>query len=624
MSFVPSHRPLPDGTFSTRPDNKQFVISQIVEAHENGIQVYLVPSFRHPSTLPDRSLAETYLENFTPIVLEWADIAQQYGVALFSPGNELDKPFPRDLVAIWLHDIIPKIKERYHGLTIAKLKDVFDMDFSGYDYVGFTNIGLENPGGVREQVELAKKYAERDGARGVIISEFGWDVRFDEGQGVGEEKQAKTIDQVFQESWGEVDGYFIVSWLLPGYSVKGRPAEQVIKQWFTAAAGEPPTTTPELEATSETRPLSERFTGCSGSGPVNFEHSPMRFEDFSVILPYGLVVGAHVTPIDHMYFSMRDRSLGRDSYEVRAIQDGVIYSLQPRDINVDTGQPKEREWRMDIAHTCTFHSYFDLLTSLEPSLLAEWKKTDGGRTGRWSGIPVKAGQVVGRIGDQTLDFGVYDYETVLQGFIFAEHYDREPWKVHTVDPFPYFPPAIREVFLERNLRKVEPLAGKIDHDIDGALSGNWFEKDTNWYAGVDAARYWDGHLSVAPDYLDPTRWIFSIGHWPGKHDGSGAASYLILDADPNPQTFSVADGVVKYELEYKHYCSFDEPKRCGLQWEGKSRLIAQHMTENVPEPIVGVVLLQMIEDRLLKAEAFPGKMAPEIEDFTVAAKLYER
>ena len=48
MSVVPSYRPLPDGTFSTRPGNKQMVISQIVEAHEKGIQVYLVPTFWNP------------------------------------------------------------------------------------------------------------------------------------------------------------------------------------------------------------------------------------------------------------------------------------------------------------------------------------------------------------------------------------------------------------------------------------------------------------------------------------------------------------------------------------------------------------------------------------------------
>lgn len=46
---------------------------------------------------------------------------------------------------------------------------------------------------------------------------------------------------------------------------------------------------------------------------------------------------------------------------------------------------------MDIAHTCTFTSYFDLLTSLDPVIEKVWSETEGGRTGRWQGIPVKAG-----------------------------------------------------------------------------------------------------------------------------------------------------------------------------------------------------------------------------------------
>lgn len=89
----------------------------------------------------------------------------------------------------------------------------------------------------------------------------------------------------------------------------------------------------------------------------------MRMEDVLHLLPYGMLVGAHVTPIDHMYFEPADRSLGRDVYEVRAIQDGVISSLQPRDVNVDTGETREREWRMDIAHspvTSTFLRHWNL------------------------------------------------------------------------------------------------------------------------------------------------------------------------------------------------------------------------------------------------------------------------
>jgi len=40
--------------------------------------------------------------------------------------------------------------------------------------------------------------------------------------------------------------------------------------------------------------------------------------------------------------------------------------------------------------------------------------------------------------------------------------------------------------------------------------------------------------------------------------------------------------------------------------------------------IAGVALVQLLEDRLLEVEAFPGKKVSEVEGFTSAAKLYER
>jgi hypothetical protein len=387
----------------------------------------------------------------------------------------------------------------------------------------------------------------------------------------------------------------------------------------------PATSEPEISNNNPQHDkVANRFRGCSGSGEVTFEHSPMRFDDFSTIKPYGAVSGAHVTPIDHMYFAMADRSLGRDSYEVRAIQDGVIYDLSPRDINVDTGEAKEREWRMDIAHTCTFHSYFDLLTSVHPDILEQWEPTQGGQTGPWEGIKIKSGQVVGKIGGQTLDFGVYDYEKVLPGFIYPEHYEREPWKIHTVDPFPYFPEKIRKVLLERNLRKVEPLSGKIDHDIDGTLSGNWFELNTNWYAGVNPSKYWSGHLSIAPDSIDPDVWIFATGYWPGARDGSGAADFLIVDPEIQPDNVEVTDGIIKYDLGHSIYCFVHEPANCINRPDGSGKLFAKHRKENVDSAFEGVVLLQMLEDRLLKAEVFPGKTSAEVEHFTTKATVYER
>lgn len=220
---------------------------------------------------------------------------------------------------------------------------------------------------------------------------------------------------------------------------------------------------------------------------------------------------------------------------------------------------------------------------------------------------------------------MYGYEIILPGFVSPEHYF-EPWKVHTVDPFPYFLTQIRERLLQRNLREVEPLAGKIDHDIDGKLAGNWFELDSNWYAGVDWHKYWDGRLSISPEHVDPTQWVFSIGHWPGEADGSGATQYLIVNPDPNPRNVDLTNGLVKYELGHFWHCTAGEPKHCGRSdpWDSSVELYARHMAKNVEELITGVALVQLLEDRLIKIEVLPGKKTDKLEDFTPAVKLYER
>ena len=101
-----------------------------------------------------------------------------------------------------------------------------------------------------------------------------------------------------------------------------------------------------------------------------------------------------------------------------------------------------------------------------------------------------------------------------------------------------------------------------------------------------------------------------------------------MDTDPNPRNVDVTNGLVKYELGHFWYCSVEEPERCGHShsWDRDStvEIYARQMTENVHEPIAGVALVQLLEDRLLKVEAFPGKKASEVEGFTPAAKLYER
>lgn len=352
---------------------------------------------------------------------------------------------------------------------------------------------------------------------------------------------------------------------------------------------------------------------CQGEGMVKFGTLPMKAEDFSVYLPYGLVTDAHVTPIDHGYFSPTVFNSPRDTYEVRAIADGVIVQIGSRSKVIgdqNHNQAKATEYRLDIEHTCDLYSYFDLITSLAPEIKAEFDKS--GKE-YWSGrIPIKEGQVIGRIGGQTLDFAVYN-NTLRLSFINPKHYEREAWKIHTDDPFKYFEEPAKSILISKNARKAEPIAGKIDYDIDGKLIGNWFQEGTNGYAGKNMDRYWDGHFSIAYDYIDPTQIRFSIGNYDGK-----AAQFGVKGNSPDPTKIDKSSGIVKYELmQYEYY-----DNSTGVRW---------NVMEPVKEPTSrntnefrGTALLQLLEDRKLKLEVFPGKPASQVSGFTPKARIYER
>ncbi|MDA1280834.1 MAG: hypothetical protein O3B95_12505 [Chloroflexi bacterium] len=159
-------------------------------------------------------------------------------------------------------------------------------------------------------------------------------------------------------------------------------------------------------------------------------------------------------------------------------------------------------------------------------------------------------------------FGVYDYESTLPGFIVPGHYDRESWKLHTVDPFPYFPEDIRTSLLSKMLRQAEPRAGKIDYDVDGTLSGNWFQQGTAGYGGVEPSKYWDGHLAIVPDALDPSQWRFSIGNFSGEL--GNARQFGIQGNSPDPLSVTAESGLIKYELSYSSHFARNDESRSGL------------------------------------------------------------
>ena len=228
-------------------------------------------------------------------------------------------------------------------------------------------------------------------------------------------------------------------------------------------------------------------------------------------------------------------------------------------------------------------------------------------------IPVKAGEVIGWY-STNVDFNLVDSEVTLSGFVIPEHYEGEPWKIHVPNTYDYFNEPVRSEILAKSVRTIEPRSGKIDHDIDGQLVGSWFEEGSDGYSG-DGSKgqdYYKTHLSFAYDSFDPSLIIISMGDYNGKPTQFAAKGNV-----PDPAKIGAESGIVKYEL-----VSWGYTTEAGKEWD-KSKF-AKVIKATAGTHVDGMVLVQMLENRKIKFEAFPGKTASEASVFTQSAKIYGR
>ena len=346
------------------------------------------------------------------------------------------------------------------------------------------------------------------------------------------------------------------------------------------------------------------LAGCSGNQKVSMTHEPMDMSDVKSVAPMGLTAGAHVTPIDHLYFY--PKSDQRDAAPVYAMADGFITSIEVRGVNVSSGEKRPPEYRLEMQHSCRTTSYFDLITKLDDSILA--KAPDAATKGYSGKIAIKSGQVIGHIGAQSLDTAIYDNTKTLPGFIHPEMYKAEPWKVHTDDFFSYFPASQQAEMLAKNNRKVEPRSGKIDYDQPGKLIGNWFKEGTNGYAGPKNTQvgdgsgrgYWSGHLAIFYDAYDPTKITISIGEF---KNGQPQA-FAVKGNTPDPAKVDATSGVIKYELVTT------------------SSGVGQNSYQ-MDNRVMGVVLVQVLPGEKIKFQVFPDATTAQVSGFTNPV-TYER
>jgi hypothetical protein len=326
-----------------------------------------------------------------------------------------------------------------------------------------------------------------------------------------------------------------------------------------------------------------------------------------------MMVGGHVCPIDHGYFFPKPVKPGESHFDVLAPADGFVVVVGHRtQLTGSTERAREYDdYALTIEHSGTFYTQYDLLTQLDRTVLDQLDASVRERFTRkqmgppvQARIPVKAGQVIGKIGGRSLDFGVVNTERRLPGLLTPKLYGHYAWRVHLVDPFDYWDEPLKAKLLALNARKLKPFFGKIDYDVDGRPIGNWFREGSGGYPGDrnDPRGYWMGHLAFAYHHVDPAKIVVSLGDFDGR-----PRQFWVKGNAPDPSGIGEENGMVKYELIWGQ-----------LGNDGAKQV------RHDAEAVQGVALAQVMPERKLKFEAFPGKTASEVHSFTKGARIYER
>ena len=371
---------------------------------------------------------------------------------------------------------------------------------------------------------------------------------------------------------------------------------------------------------------------------ISFTSPVLPLDQLAPAIPYGLMVGGHVTPIDHAYLGVKALSkpasqlTASDYVPVTAPADGIITEVS------NLGAPNS--YRVVINHGCNLYSVYMVMNKVTGVLasLAAQAATSGYLK---ANVKVKAGDEFGRQAETMLDFNVFDGTQWLSGFQNIQSYlTLDTWKPYTADYLPFFTPSIRTA-MEAQLQKTSsPRVGKIDHDIAGTASGNWFLAGTNGYAGRLNSDYenatamlgsgsvpgkndysWS-HLAIAPHQVDTKAWVFSSGWW---KDPKGDADQAVLVVGPGqvaPDKLTSASGMVVYKLAQLSYAPpagvTPNPPGSMAPWPVGYTVVTGDSSK-------GVVALQVNPDGSLSVELNTTLTNPaSLTAFTAAKRIYNR
>ena len=252
-------------------------------------------------------------------------------------------------------------------------------------------------------------------------------------------------------------------------------------------------------------------------GPLAFTSSPVDPAALQFIVPLGnMGPYAHTLPTDHIYFYHHLNTGSFAPVPVTAPASGTV------DFIINRGA--DSKFRVRVNGTYTY--YFDHVTPA-PGITV--------------GARVEAGSRVGDSAGIAFDFNVSNTGVRL-GFANPARYAQET--LQTDAPLKYFQEPIRSALYAKVRRVGADLDGRIDFDVAGTLSGNWFAEGLSI---ADSMRGDDPsvgmrQLAFARDAWFPDRQRVSIG-------GFGMTGLYGVPPDASDFTaITAASGMVVYRL----------------------------------------------------------------------------
>jgi hypothetical protein len=352
-------------------------------------------------------------------------------------------------------------------------------------------------------------------------------------------------------------------------------------------------------------PFIKKYGDNCVDAPINmFSAAPVATDQVRYIEPLGKTAGTQVLPAVYASIVPLNPNAAANSYNLIMPSNGKIVSIEKNKAG--------DAYSIVASYNCRYYTVFNNVPTLADAIASKISATMEPGATEAVNISVKAGEPIGSFGNQPVQWIMVDAKTTAKGFISATPYDSQPWIAHAIDPFSVYNPATKIQLQTKSLRSVEPIGGKADYDKAGSLSGNWFKTGTGGFVGVPLDP-WVNYLSVAPNFIDPTVTIVSIGNWEGK------PSQFAVKGKVDATTATKENSPVKYELMELTYLKPD-----GSVWNPTTDGFVKGLTVSQNNPIVGTIMFEVQDDNKIRLQRFPGKAADQITVFEASAELYER